>query len=171
MRFVKLILISVIVLFGILTALSLVFPSHLRISRAINIAAPKEKVYGVVNDIRAWDSWNKFISGTSLTHVFYSSPSAGKGAFLRSDQLWVTIRESSPDSMKIDWAQVRGRKWEGGFNFLQLSRDSLTVQWYFDFRFRWYPWEKLGSMVYDQQLGPVMEESLTGLKHFVENSR
>src|ERR1700694_5019544 len=133
MRFVKLILISVIVLFAILTALSLVFPSHLRISRAINIGAPKEKVYGVVNDLRTWDSWNKFISGTPLTHVVYSSPSAGKGAFLRSDQLLLTIRESSPDSIKLDWAQVRGKKWEGGFNFLQLSRDSLTVQWYFDF--------------------------------------
>jgi Polyketide cyclase / dehydrase and lipid transport len=170
MRYIKLLLISVIVLFGMLTALSWFFPSHVRISRAINVAASREKVYAAVGDLRSWDNWNAFIRATPLTGRSLSDPSSGKGAVLRSDQLRVTIMESGPDSITIDWRQTRGRRFEGGFNLLQLSRDSLTVQWWFDFHFRWYPWEKMGSLVYDQQLGPVMEESLAGLKRWVEST-
>jgi hypothetical protein len=43
-----------------------------------------------------------------------------------------------------------------------------TVQWYFDFVFRWYPWEKFSSIVYDKQLGPAMEKSLNNLKDLIE---
>jgi len=170
MRYIKLALISGIVLFGMLTALSFLFPSRIRISRAINIAAPREKVYESLNDLRAWDHWNEFIKSSPLTGKTYSSPSAGKGAFLKSDQLEVTIMESVPDSMKIDWRQVNGKHFEGGFNLLQLHADSLTVQWWLDFHFRWYPWEKMGGLVYDSQLGPVMEKSLAGLKRAVESA-
>jgi hypothetical protein len=42
------------------------------------------------------------------------------------------------------------------------------VQWYFDFVFRWYPWEKFSSIVYDKQLGPAMEKSLNNLKDLIE---
>jgi Polyketide cyclase / dehydrase and lipid transport len=170
-RYIRLILVSVIALFVMLTAISWFFPSHVRISRAINIAAPRGKVFAAVNELRSWDSWNEFIRATPLTGKSLSSPSAGKGAALRSDQLRVTITESGPDSLIMDWQQSRGKRFKGGFNLLQLSADSLTVQWWFDFHFRWYPWEKMGSLVYDQQLGPVMEESLAGLKRWVESGQ
>jgi hypothetical protein len=42
--------------------------------------------------------------------------------------------------------------------------DTTVVQWYFDFRLKWYPWEKFGSIVFDQQLGPSMESSLENLR-------
>ena len=170
MRFIKLFLIGAVVLFLVVTVFSFIFPSHLRVSRAINIAAPREKVWREIEDLHTWDSWNQFISLSALTGKSFSSPSAGAGAFLRTDQLVVTIARSLPDSIRIDWDQVGGKHFKGGFNLMQLSSDSLTVQWYLDFRFRWYPWEKFGSMVYDQKLGPLMEGSLTGLKHLMENS-
>jgi hypothetical protein len=170
MRFVKLFLIGAIVLFFVVTAFSWIFPSNLRISRAINIAASREKVWAAINDLHTWDNWNQMISLSPLTGKTFSTPSAGAGAFLRSDQLVVTIIRSGPDSINIDWNQVTGKPFKGGFNLMQLSPDSLTVQWYLDFHFRWYPWEKFGSMVYDQQLGPLMEGSLAGLKHLMENS-
>ncbi|MHA4807703.1 SRPBCC family protein [Flavitalea flava] len=169
MRFIKLIVVSAVVLFGLLTAISLLFPSHLRVSRAINVAASRQRVYGAVNDLKTWDQWNQFIRTIPLTGRSFTDPSSGKGATLRSDQLLVTISESSPDSVIMDWQQIRGKRFTGGFNLLQLSSDSLTVQWWFDFHFRWYPWEKMGSLVYDKKLGPIMEESLSGLKQFVEN--
>ncbi len=171
MRFVKLFLISVIVLFIVLTVLSLQFPSQLRVSRAINIAASREKVGAKIGDLTSWDQWNQFISLSPLTGKRYSTPSSGEGAFLRSDQLVVRIVRAGADSLRLDWEQVHGKPFKGGFNLMQLRPDSLTVQWYFDFHFRWYPWEKFGSMVYDQQMGPLMEGSLAELKRIMENSR
>lgn len=170
MRYIKLLLISVFALFLVLLGFSLLFPSHIRISRAINVAASQEKVLAVLSDLHSWDQWNSFIRTTPLTGRSLSDPSSGKGAYLHSDQLSVREEAYSPDSMRFQWQQAKGRTFYGGFNLLQLRSDSLTVQWWFDFHFRWYPWEKLGSLVYDPQLGPVMEESLASLKRYVENS-
>lgn len=168
MKLVKFALISLVVLFIVLTGLSLLFPSHLRVSRVINVVASREKVFGAVSDFRAWKNWNQFLSPNTLTNVQFSSPSSGKGAVLGSQEL--TIRETSADSdgVLLHWNLKGGKEVEGGFRFGSPNADSLTVMWYFDLHFRWYPWEKLGVFVYDRKLGPIMEESLTGLKQFVE---
>lgn len=51
-----------------------------------------------------------------------------------------------------------------------ISFDTVsTVQLYYDFHLKWYPWQKLGSIIYDKQLGPVMEKWLVELKKEVEN--
>jgi hypothetical protein len=170
MQFIKLGLISVLGFFLLLMGLSLLIPSNQRVSRAINIGAPHARVLAAVEDLRAWESWNHFTSQSGLTNRRLSTPSMGSGAFLNADQMKLTVTASRPDSMAMDWNQVDGRSFRGGFNFLQLRPDSLTVQWWFDFHLRWYPWEKLSSLVYDRQMGPVMEESLSELKRLMENS-
>lgn len=44
-----------------------------------------------------------------------------------------------------------------------------AVQLYSDFHIKWYyPWQKLGSIIYDKQLGPVMEKYLFDLKKGLE---
>lgn len=51
-----------------------------------------------------------------------------------------------------------------------ISFDTVsTVQLYYDFHLKWYPWQKLGSIIYDKQLGPVMEKYLADLKKKLEN--
>ena len=170
MRFIKFALISIIGLFLVATAFSFLMPSHLLIGRSVNIAAPREKVMGAVGDLRVWEQWNAFIKTAPLTGKTFSTPSSGIGATLRSDQLLVKIVAAGPDSVRLSWQQTGGKNFEGGINLLQLRSDSLTVQWWFDFHFKWYPWEKLGILVYDKHLGPVMEESLDSLKRYVENS-
>jgi hypothetical protein len=170
MRFVRLLLIAVVVLFVVFTGISLLFPSHMRISRGINVAVSREKVYAVVSDLRTWEQWNGFIRNTPLTGKSVSSPSSGKGAMLRSDQLVITEGNSTPEAVAFDWNQLKGRRFEGGFNLLQFRPDSLTVQYWFDFHFRWYPWEKLGIFVYDRQWGPLLQESLDSLRLYLENS-
>jgi hypothetical protein len=170
MRIIKLLLICAIGLFVVMTALSLLFPSRLRLSRAVNVAVPREKVYAAVGDLRRWEEWNAFIRATPLTGKTYSSPASGKGAFLHTDQLVLTVMTSAPDSVALDWRLSTGKHFEGGYNILQTGSDSVTIQSWFDFHFRWYPWEKLGILVYDKQFGPLMEESLAGLKQYLEKT-
>jgi hypothetical protein len=171
MRLIKFAVLAVVTLFLVLTALSLLFPSDLRVARVINVAASPQQVYAAVSDFRTWRGWNDFVSKTPLTNTSYSSPSGGRGAFLRSDQLRIDEKDADSNGILLNWDLTGGKQFIGGFQFLSLNPDSLTVQWWFDFHFRWYPWEKLGIFVYDRKLGPLMEESLKGLKRFVENSR
>ncbi|MBS1918560.1 MAG: SRPBCC family protein [Bacteroidetes bacterium] len=171
MRYIKLFLISAVVLFLVVVLLSGILPSHIRISRAINIGAPKLRVYNTVSDFSTWRDWNGFVSNSPLTNISLSSPSTGKGAYLNSGQLKISIDKCTPDSITTTWQQVKAKNFTGGYNMMQLVPDSVTVQWYFDFHFSWYPWEKFTSLVYDKQLGTVMEESLMKLKQVSENSK
>ncbi|HXO75299.1 MAG TPA: SRPBCC family protein [Puia sp.] len=172
MKLIKFAFLGLVVFFLVLTALSLLFPSQLRVARVVNIAAPKEKVFAAVSDLRSWKDWNQFLRPNTLSNIRYSSPSAGKGATLEADEL--TIRETAADTaegIQLHWNLRGGKEVDGGIQFgSSPNTDSLAVVWYFDLHFRWYPWEKLGIFVYDRKLGPIMEESLTGLKQFVEKS-
>lgn len=52
------------------------------------------------------------------------------------------------------------------YRYQVIPFDSVTVvQLYYDFYIKWYhPFQKLGSIVYDKELGPVMEQYLQQLK-------
>ena len=170
-QYVRFLVLSLVVLFVVSTLLSFLFPSHLRVMRAVNVGAPKAKVLGAIGDLRAWSEWNEFVRSTPLTNKGWSTPSAGKGALMHSDQMSVRETSSDSDGVSLDWDLKGGKRYPGGISLLQSYPDTITVQWWFDLSFRWYPWEKLGIFVYDRKLGPAMEESLAGLKRYVEISR
>jgi hypothetical protein len=171
MRFIRFLLLAVISLFLVMTALSLLFPSHLRVLRAVNIGAPRARVLQAIGDLRAWTEWNEFVRSTPLANKTWSTPSAGAGAWMHSDQMSITESAADSEGVSLDWDLKGGKRFPGGMSVLQSYPDTLTVQWWFDLTFRWYPWEKLGLFVYDRKLGPAMEESLVGLKRYVEISR
>lgn len=126
MRVIKLGIISAIVFAIILFVFSLLIPSTIRISRAVNINAPKSAIYPLVTDKKNWPKWSEL---------------------------------EGYDNKRV----------EGHFRF-EESASITVVQWYFDIKLKWYPWEKFGSIIFDKQFGPPMERSLNNLKKLVENS-
>jgi hypothetical protein len=171
MRYIKFFLLALLTLFVVLTALSLLFPSDMRISRVINVPVTKAGALEIIGDLHSWGQWNQFVRSTELTNKQYSTPSAGKGAWMSSDQLLVREIEADSNGVLLQWDLKGGKRYMGGFDLFTVNPDSLTVQWWFDLHFRWYPWEKLGAFVYDRKLGPAMEESLDSLRSFLEKSR
>ncbi len=162
MRF-KLGLISVIVLFAIITGMASLLPSHIRISRAIDIEASAATVYPKLADIKQWDNWNEFLR--SYDHRQY------RGDSLLAGGLTIRIDKRSDSLVEASWKQSTGSNFASGYRI--IPRDSLhcSLQWYFDFHLRWYPWEKFQSIVYDGQMGPAMEKSLQNLKRQAEQSQ
>lgn len=171
LRFVRFLILSLVVLFAVMTGLSLLFPSSTRLMRAINIAGSREKAMGAVGDLRTWPGWNEFVQSPELTNKRWSDPSYGKNAWMRADQFMITETAADSDSIALNWDLTGGKQYAGGFQISQSFPDSVTVQWWFDLHFRWYPWEKLGLFVYDRRFGHAMDESLAELKRFVEKSR
>jgi len=56
-----------------------------------------------------------------------------------------------------------------GFQVYQFeSTDSLTIQWYMDFKLSWHPWRKFGSLFYEGTYGKIMKDGLDQLKKAVE---
>jgi len=161
----KLVIISAVVLFALITALSLLLPSHVRISRAVNIIAPPEMIIGEISNINEWKKWNRFVILADSMKTLKTISNAQ----LETDVIAVDLREVKGDTVKTNWRQNNGRLSHSNFALVP-GNNYTVVQWYFDFHLQWYPWQKFQSIIYDKQLGPHMEASLQNLKHLVEST-
>ena len=163
MRVLKLFFISLIVFTLLIVALSLLFPSQVRISRAIDIGVPKEKIFREVGNIEQWQYWNVMTTQDELTNKRFSD------SIFSSDQMRVQLVSASPGRVITTWNRGGTETIRSGFEIIG-GEHGATLQWYFDFKLKWYPWEKFGSIIFDKQLGPPMETSLSNLKKFIENN-
>ncbi len=163
MRLIKLALLSVAGLFTVVLLISLLLPSTVRISRAIDIDAPAGNVFPLISDIGRWQEWNEYLRN-------YQPVKVTPLQFIAPD---ISISISSRDSNLVtaSWKPSSAMLFQSGYALYGSNSRHLTctLQWYFSFHVRWYPWEKFQSIVYDQQLGPVMERSLVKLKEIAEN--
>ena len=148
MRFIKLGLLSFLIIFGIVTAMSLLIPSQVRISRAINVGAEKSEVFSMVKDTTNWRRWQDTVMLKQWTYI-------NKEVVANTDSTFILQM------------QQRGRKpfLSGWQIYSYPGADSLTVQWYMDFKLSWYPWEKFSSLFYENSYGLMLEEGLTNLKN------
>lgn len=163
MRVLKLGIISLIV-FGVIVYLfSLFIPSHVRISRAVTIYKSKKEIADYVSDLRTWRHWNNMILKQDST-----SGSFEKDRY-KGSNLTVNLKSVSADSVITSWQYANSTPVNSGFYLVQSLSDTTVAQWYFDFHLKWYPWEKFGSIIFDQELGPPMEKSLSELKTTIEN--
>jgi hypothetical protein len=145
-RFLKLAIISFLIFFVFLYLMSLLIPSQVRISRAVNIESPKEQILPMIADTTNWKKWLAMNTG----------------------QIDIKIISSDSEKIATEW-HYRGRTIHSVFNIIP-SGDVSIVQWYFDFHLKWYPWEKFGSITFEKQFGIPMETSLNNLKKLITNS-
>jgi len=150
MQLIKLVIISAFAFFLLLTAFTLFIPSQIRISRAIDITAERKEVLPLVQQLDNWKSWNAYLQDSS-------------GRFR------ISLTEISDSLVTSNWV-AGDKEFASGLAIYEARQGTITVQWYFDFRLKWYPWEKIASIVYDRQMGGPMEESLVKLKERIESN-
>jgi hypothetical protein len=121
------------------------FPSHIRISKAINIGAPKNDILQKVRDTASWYRW----------HPAHSSLNNPTLRFLQNT-----------DSLIVVTASYAGKKnmMNGWQVYEHAGTDSVTLQWYIDFHLKWYPWQKFGSLFYENTYGAMMQDGLEKFK-------
>ncbi len=166
MKLIKLVTISAVVLFVLITALSLLLPSHVRISRAINISGSREMISPYLNDLREWKKWNRFVQqADSIKKIEVISNN-----LIEAENIQIRLTRKVADTIETTWMQPGGKNSVGTFALLP-GENYTVVQWYFDFHLDWYPWQKFQSIIYDKQLGQPMEISLQQLKQIIETSQ
>jgi uncharacterized membrane protein len=170
MRFLKLTVISFVILFFVVTVIGLFFPSTVTVSRAVEISSPRDTIYKYLSDVKYWKLWME--GADSNTISFLSARTAGEGTAAKIGTGEVTITRTTPDSIYTIWESAKGNVQSGVFTIMQNLKDSnTTVQWYFAQKLEWYPWERFGSMANDKILGPVMEQSFDKLKKSLETKK
>lgn len=165
MRIIKLAFISAAVIFLVLWLISLLFPSRVLVSRAIDVHAPADQIWNSISDLRQWPAWNAILDTLNRG----GAPVTEATTFRNSSFSLNITPFPGRDTVAVSWTPVGAKAVRGGM-VLHHSADSdiTVVQWYFEFHLRWYPWEKFGSMVFDKQLGPMMEGSLEKLRQETE---
>jgi len=168
MRALKLVLISFFILFGVVTAIGLMFPSTVKVSRAVNITASYDTVYKYLNDVKYWKLWMD--GADTATLVFLSLKTEGPGTVAKIGVSGeVSMLRSTQDSIFSDWKSGEGNIQHSVFTLLKDATNNVTTaQWSFEQHLNWYPWERFGSMANDKVLGPIMEQSLDKLKRILE---
>ena len=158
MKVIKLAVISFVFVFIMATLFSLMVPSHLRISKAVNVAADKDSIFSLINNKSNWPRWHPaFQQGKSVDEV------------LANNKIIITPLIKTDSLVTMQWKQADKRPVINGWQLHHLpSSDSLALQWYMDFDLQWYPWQKFGSLFYENIYGSMMEKGLTNIKSTVQ---
>ena len=147
----KLVLISIVILFAVLTFVFILFPNHIQVSRIQSVAARQEKIMGIIERTGDWNRWNRFAINANQQHA-----------------VTFEIISKTNNAFSTRWTKTGGRSFTGNFVIMPSGNENI-VQWTLDFPLRWYPWERLSGMFYEKQLGPLMDESLSQLKKLAEH--
>lgn len=80
MKIVKALLMLVLVLAAVLVLGGYLISPKFSVSRSVSIAAPPDKVYGLVADPRRWKEWTVWNRRDPQMQMEYSGPPSGAGA-------------------------------------------------------------------------------------------
>lgn len=164
MKFLKLGIISVVVLFLLATAMTSLLPSSIIVSRAIDVSGKPDSAMAFIRDLETWKLW------------VHQQDSANSWIVRGDKQVelgstTVTLISTSKDKLITEWQTGEGTPMQSQFNvFTSGDNPVYTVQWEFTQKVKWYPWEKLALIVSDKAMGPFMEKSLDNLKLQLENT-
>jgi hypothetical protein len=169
MRFIKLAIISIIILFLLVTAISLFIPSKIRISKAVDIKSSREKVILQITHPTQWKYW--FPGADSLELLYIKGEAKG---IVVDSQLHrsIIISERNDSSVIALYGGPGAREIVNGWRIITGNEMGfVTVQWWMDFKLRWYPWEKFSSLFFENIYGVEMEKGLDNLKRLAEANR
>lgn len=164
MKLIRFALISVVAMFAIASFIGLLLPTNVLVSRAVNINAHKDSIISYVKDIEQWKWWMEGMNSSSIK--IFSATSADLNGTA------VKITQVTDSTVISTWTSKKGSLQTATFHLISNASQNITVvQWQFEEKLKWYPWERLGSMMNDKILGPMMENNLNKLKKLVEKEQ
>lgn len=162
MKYITLLIISIVAVFVVMLGLSFFMPSHIKISRAINLNANQGSVLHNINDLGKWKTWYPGLDSVPLTNLQYEGQrvisATANGVLLKiisaGDSAVTASMQKGKRPIRISW------------NLISYAHvDSLSLQQFMEFDLPWYPWEKMSGLLFEKTYGSVMEQGLVNLKN------
>ena len=176
MRLVKMFLFVLTGLFAVITIIGLFIPSSVKISRGIVINADSAKVYHELSDVKDWNKWLPWITSDSGALVQLSPVTNQPGSFLKWKGLiyksagTITLLQINPDVITTLYQLKDMNDAEGGFRIRSTgtAKQDTEVQWFMEYKLKWYPWERFYGIFMDHIIGPAFDKGLEQLKTYTE---
>jgi hypothetical protein len=168
-RLIKLLLISVLAFFVLLTLIGLLFPSQIQSVRALVVNKPLQKIAAEITINENWVKWYPFFysdKGASITHA------KGDTSYFLNDKKQLVLFNKENDSSKVsfmlqDWNGVTVKE---TIMALPIADDSTTTQvvWNETENLKWYPWERFRGLLLESSKGIFLDTTLNRFKRYVE---
>ena len=151
-------------------------PDSLRVQRTVLINAPNDKVFPLINDIKAWTAWSPYEKKDPAMKRSYGAVTAGKGATYAwegdknvGQGSMEVLEASSPRKLvlKLDFLKPFEAHNTGEF-VLEPKGDTTSVTWAI-YGPSPYMSKVIGTFInMDNMIGKDFEQGLASLKAAVE---
>jgi hypothetical protein len=175
MRLIKAFLIGATGLFVVMTLLSLLIPSKVKVSRTTLINnTTRAEVFAQVANLYNWKNWHQvFKNSHAKMNVITEADTGNSSAEIiygdKSARLVVTSADSN--SIKFILQSPGENEIQNEVIISSIPQQAnVQVEWRTLNKLKWYPWEKFYGIFIDKLTGPGYDESLKGLKDYLEAS-
>jgi hypothetical protein len=160
MKYIKLIIISVVFLSALVTGISLLFPSKVIASRAIEVNTSADKIAYFTSDLNHWNQWmsdwkqNKVVLENNTAHIGSQT---------------VRFLDKTDTKVNYEWIATGQNPYLVTFEWTLLKDNTYVIHWSFEQNVKWYPWEKFQTLLNDKLLGAKMEIELQHLQEAINS--
>jgi hypothetical protein len=175
MRFIKAFLFGITGLFIIITLISLLIPSNVKVSRMVVINNTTiNRVYRQTADLTNWKNWHPmFKPGVAI--INFGNITTGKNASCdivynnKTTHLKITAADSSSVKFLLQSKGENDIENNIILNAMPLPQ-SVQVEWRTITKLHWYPWDKFYAIFIDKMAGPGYEAALNNLNAYIEKN-
>lgn len=168
---------GIVVLVGILAAVSVGLPAHVTVARSVVINAPELSVFPYLANLKHFHDWSPWAARDPQLQLTYSGPKSGKGAHVD----WVSqVRSIGTGSMEITSADPN-KTLELAVNFNGLDGTSIydivpsgsgsKLTWSFGYDLGSSPLKRWKALALDGFIGAEYRVGLDKLKARIEEDR
>lgn len=173
MRFLRRLLVVLIVLGAIFVGVGLMLPGAIKVERSALIQAAPSTLFPLVNDLRQFNRWSPWAARDPQTKYAFTGPQSGVGARMtwESAQLGTgaqEIVESVPDQRVVtalDFGDVGTAR--AGL-YLVPEGGGTRVSWDLETNLPYNPLSRWIGLMFDRWIGADYEEGLARLKSLAE---
>ena len=176
MAILKKVIIGLVGLIVLLVVIGFLLPSHFKVERSMEIAAPPEKIFPNIEDPRAWAKWTVWNQRDPNMQMTYSGAEKGQGA----KWSWRSKTEGngSMEFSKIDAPKLMQYKLSFP-DFGMTSTGTMTlapvgsgtkVTWTNEGELGNNPMNRYFGLMMDNMVGKDFTSGLQNLKSMVEKS-
>ena len=178
MRWIKRILLILLVLILVLVGASYLLPGKAEVSRSVTINAPAAAIFPFVNSMQATEKWSPWLSRDPETKLAYSGPEAGVGNTLNWSSEHPQVGSGSQEIIEsvenqfIRTALDFGSMGTASASFtLQPEGDQTEISWGFESDLGMNPMSRWMGLMMDEWVGGDYERGLSNLKELVESGQ
>ena len=175
MKFLKILLKSLLLLIVVLAVVSLFLPSKSEVSRSVRIDAPPAEVFPYVNDFRQFNRWSPWFGIDPDTEYEFSGPASGVGAKLEWSSEDPNVGKGSQEIVasvepeRVDTRLEFDGQGDANAAFVLVPKEGGTqVTWQFDVEWGYNPIGRYMGLMMDEMVGKSYEEGLQKLKLLAE---